>query len=395
MKHLIRMLLALLTLSTVLTACGDNSTNSPTAPTNLVATGSLGNIHLSWVASTGTNLTGYNVYRSTDGVTFAKLNTTLVTGTSYDDVIASPAGDGVLYYYKVTATGNAESAYSNVVKSIHGTRLNAAYPAGFTTTAALSPFVAEGNVVVEGGDLTVDTNTKLYVLDNSTIDIEQGHAFTVNGLLRVLAATTAPAAFTSHVAGGGALTGDQGFNLAFINAVDFASGGNSGTLVQNTRITNLRSAAYSIYIFGCTPKLYNLYITASANSAAYLQIDSGASVILQNCSLTNLYPSIFGDQTSTGFQMDHNIITTNIFDYLLEFVNSTTPPITDGQIANNTFDGPGQIDLGAMTGGGTIPLGNNYWPQGLPTTRLQNGADQTLDLNPVLTSAPTGVGPTW
>jgi hypothetical protein len=401
MKNSIRSLLAFLMLSTVLAACGGDSTPATTAsvppstPTNLAATGSRGNIHLSWTASTG-DVSGYNIYRSTDGVTFAEVNIAPVTGTSYDDTIASPAGDGVFYYYKVTATGSDESAFSNMVKSIHGTRLSTNYPAGFTTIAAASPYVAEGNVIVEGGDLTVATNTKLYVLDNITIDIVQGQAFTVNGLLRVLAATTTPATFTSHVAGGGALTGDQGFRLAIVNAVDYATGGNSGTLIQNTRLSNLQSGnagGQSVMISGCKPKLYNLHITASTNSAALMAVTSGA--VIQNCRLTNIYASIWNNQTSTGFQMDHNIFTTNVRDYVLEFITSTAPPITDGQIVNNTFDGPGQIDLSSLTGGGNIPLGNNYWPQGLPTTRLQNGADQIPVLTPALSSPAAGVGPTW
>ncbi len=394
MKMFIRSLIALLMVS-VLTACGTGGANllpSPAAPSNLVTIGSLGNIHLSWTASSGP-LSGYNIYRSTDGIAFTRIASTSVAVTSYDDPIASPAGDGVFYYYKVAAAGSIESDYSNIATTIHGTRLGTTYPAGFTTATAASPYVAEGTTVVEGGNLAVAANTKLYVLGNSTVDIEQGHAFTVNGLLRVLAATTTPATFTSHVAGGGTLTGNQGFRLALVNAVDYATAGNSGTLIQNTRLTNLQSGGSAVSISGCRPKLYNLHMTASSNSVAYMDIQSGA--VIQNCSITNIYPSIQGDQRSTGFQMDHNIVTTNFYDYVLEFVNSPTPPITDGQVAYNTFNGPGQIDLSFMTGGGSIPLGTNYWQQGPPTTRQQNGSVQIPVLTPLLTGPPAGVGPTW
>jgi hypothetical protein len=383
-----------------ISACtpGGDSTPPPSAPTNLTATGSLGNIHLSWSASTG-SVGGYNIYRSTDDITFEKINTAIVSATSYDDAISSPDGDGVFYYYKVTATNALESDYSNTVKNIHGTRLDASYSSGFTTAAALSPYVAEESVVVEGGDLTVATGTKLYILDDVTVDIEQSRLFMVRGLLRVLASTTAPAAFTSHLAGGGALTGSQGFRLAIVNAVDYANGSNSGTLIQNTRITNMASWNSSddntISINGCKPKLYNLYITASADSAAIMYISSDSGAIIQNCSFTNLYASVWGDQTSTGFQMDHNIFTLGFWDYVLEFVYSSTPPVNDGQIANNTFNGSGNLHLSEMTGGGNIPLDNNYWQQGLPSTLKQNGSNQTPVYTPALSSAPAGVGPTW
>ncbi len=74
-------------------------------------------ILVSWTASTSTNVAGYNVYQAiySAGV-WAKVNTSLVTGTSYLEPSASLT-TGTEYEYAATAvdsTGN-ESSYSNIV----------------------------------------------------------------------------------------------------------------------------------------------------------------------------------------------------------------------------------------------------------------------------------------
>jgi hypothetical protein len=68
---------------------------------------------LNWTASTSSNISGYNLYRSTSSAgSYTKVNTAVVVPTSYTDntVLA-----GMTYYYVATtvdASGN-ESAYSN------------------------------------------------------------------------------------------------------------------------------------------------------------------------------------------------------------------------------------------------------------------------------------------
>jgi hypothetical protein len=68
---------------------------------------------LNWVASTSSNVAGYNVYRSTtSGGTFTKLNASLLILTTFTDGTSQP---GQTYYYAVTAvdTSGNESAYSS------------------------------------------------------------------------------------------------------------------------------------------------------------------------------------------------------------------------------------------------------------------------------------------
>jgi hypothetical protein len=70
---------------------------------------------LNWTASTSQNVAGYNVYRSTtSGGTYTKLNTALITGTTFTD---GSCQSGQTYYYAATSvdTSGNESAYSTPV----------------------------------------------------------------------------------------------------------------------------------------------------------------------------------------------------------------------------------------------------------------------------------------
>lgn len=70
-------------------------------------------VSLTWTASVSAGVTGYNVYRSTtSGGTYAQINSSLVTTTSFTDNNVSA---GQTYYYVATAvnSSNQESGYSN------------------------------------------------------------------------------------------------------------------------------------------------------------------------------------------------------------------------------------------------------------------------------------------
>jgi fibronectin type 3 domain-containing protein len=75
-------------------------------------------VDLSWNASTGSGVVGYNVYRgSVSGGPYSKINSALEAGTAYTDNAVTV---GQTYYYVTTAvdgSGN-ESGYSNQVKAV-------------------------------------------------------------------------------------------------------------------------------------------------------------------------------------------------------------------------------------------------------------------------------------
>lgn len=100
-------------------------TFTPASATATVAGSSINNVNfvatttsvthsvsLNWVASSSTNITGYNVYRRTaTGGGYTKVNSTLVQGITYVDGSVTA---GQSYYYVTTAFGNGvESGYSN------------------------------------------------------------------------------------------------------------------------------------------------------------------------------------------------------------------------------------------------------------------------------------------
>jgi fibronectin type 3 domain-containing protein len=77
-------------------------------------------VSLSWNASTSPNISGYNIYRAVYGTTcgsFAKINSSLNTGTLYTD---SGISNGTSYCYATTAVdvNDNESGYSNIVANL-------------------------------------------------------------------------------------------------------------------------------------------------------------------------------------------------------------------------------------------------------------------------------------
>ena len=89
----------------------------PAAPTGLTATAGNHTVSLDWSNNGESDLAGYNIYRSTtSGSDYAKLNSSLLTNSDYNDPNVS---NGTTYYYVVTAadTGGLESGYSSEVSA--------------------------------------------------------------------------------------------------------------------------------------------------------------------------------------------------------------------------------------------------------------------------------------
>jgi hypothetical protein len=386
---------AILSMLAGLSACGGSSATPPPVPTGLAATGALGVIRLSWTS--GGPMVGHNIYRSTDNVTFSKRNGATVGGTSYNDTIASPDGDGIFYYYRITAVDSKlESAPSGTVRAIHGTRLAAAYSAGFRSdNAALSPYVLDGGSVVDNGIFLIQTGDKLYLLDNAVLDLEQGNDVTVHGLLRVLAASGAShATITSHRVAGSLALG-EGFSMTFFTPDDFNPADNSGTWIRNTLLSNLKSGqAFSIS--ACSPRFENCRAIANDNiGTSYLSIHSGAGPVIRNCAFDNMTLEIADGAPSATFAFDHNLFTNSY--YSVSFWNIVGPAVSSGQIANNVFVGGKPAYLWNATGG-PIPMDNNFWNtfSYIPGTTLVGGSTTTsYSFLPALTTAPSSAGPDW
>ncbi|HEV2500517.1 MAG TPA: choice-of-anchor D domain-containing protein, partial [Terriglobia bacterium] len=95
-----------------------NAANSPTVVSLSAMGANKHSVSLSWTASTSQGITGYNVYSgSVSGGPYTKLNTSLVTSTTYTD---SAAQAGQTYYYVTTAVDSqgVESADSNQAAAV-------------------------------------------------------------------------------------------------------------------------------------------------------------------------------------------------------------------------------------------------------------------------------------
>ena len=74
-------------------------------------------VDLSWKASTSTNVAGYNIYRAPDGVTWRKINMSLIASTFYTD---STVANSSTYHYATTAVNiyGQESNKTPAVKAV-------------------------------------------------------------------------------------------------------------------------------------------------------------------------------------------------------------------------------------------------------------------------------------
>ncbi|MBN1211470.1 MAG: fibronectin type III domain-containing protein, partial [candidate division Zixibacteria bacterium] len=320
----------------------DNSVDSPNAPsipTNLRAVGTYGNIHLTWDASSGGGLIGYNVDRSTDGVNFAQRNGDPIPITEFDDTYLE---DGVVYYYRVTADGESESAPSNIVREIHGTRLDPLYSSGLVVAAGVAnPYVVEDTVVINGGGIEVQTGAELYVKEGAVIDIEYSDittsALKVYGLLRVVATPDSTAKLTSHKTSG-SLADGEGCRLRFESAVDYDAVEDTGCLVQNMEIVNLQDGNQAIDVLNCSPRFYNCKITANkVSGGSYFEIRGSSAPVIENCSVNNMVITVRTDLRSTLAMIRKNICRDGY--YSIYFSGQDNPAVTPGQVVDNDFDG--------------------------------------------------------
>ena len=114
---------------------GGGDTIAPAAPTGLSATAGNSTVSLDWNDNNETDLSGYNVYRSTtSGGPYTKRNSSLVSSSNYSD---NSVSGGVTYYYVVRAVDTSlnESGNSNQASATPTDTIPPAAPTGLSATA--------------------------------------------------------------------------------------------------------------------------------------------------------------------------------------------------------------------------------------------------------------------
>ena len=99
------------TASVEATATPEGDTTPPAAPTGLTATAGNNLVNLTWTANGEPDLAGYNLYRGTAlGGPYTRVNTPLITGTSYSDTNLT---NGTPYYYVLRAVDSSTNESGN------------------------------------------------------------------------------------------------------------------------------------------------------------------------------------------------------------------------------------------------------------------------------------------
>jgi Abnormal spindle-like microcephaly-assoc'd, ASPM-SPD-2-Hydin len=218
-------------------------------------------VALSWTASTSSGVAGYNAYRgNVSGGPYTKLNSSLISGTSYTD---STVASGQTYYYVTVAVSSSgvQSSYSNQASATVGT----------TTTYLLSAAPASlsfGNVTVGSQSVLpiVLTNTGTGAVTISQ-DSVTGGGFSGSGLslpVTLSAGQNTDLSITFAPSAGGSVTGSV--SVVSTASDSPASVSLSGTGVHDVALT--WTASTSSGVTG-----YNIY-RGTVSVGPYTQLNS-------------------------------------------------------------------------------------------------------------------------
>jgi hypothetical protein len=186
-------------------------TEPPTAPTGLVATGSLGSASLTWNASSDNlGVTLYNIHRSTQGgFTVSSANRIGQSSTaSYTDTGLAPG----TYYYRVTAqdaaanvSGSSNEATTTVTGDTTAPTVTATNPVsgaiGVATDADVTGTFSEGMQPATISTATFELRNPANALIAATVTYDNA---TRTATLRPNAALAASTTYTATIKGGAA-----------------------------------------------------------------------------------------------------------------------------------------------------------------------------------------------
>jgi fibronectin type 3 domain-containing protein len=358
-------------------ATATSDTIPPTAPTNLTANASNGQVALAWGASSDAGgIARYNVHRSTTtGFTPTAANRIAQpTGTSYNDV-GVPAGT---YYYKVTAedpAGNVSQPSNEASATLQAPPPVAAYgfDAGSGTTAADQSGNGNNGTITNatwaatgkfGKALSFNgTNASVSVPDTASLDLTSG--MTIEGWVnpnsasgyrtmivkempgdlvyglyansdtnrpesqvrigtpRLLAGTAAvPTGTWTHLAA----TYDGTTERLFVNGTQVSSLAVAGTITTST--SPLKIGGNSIWSEWFNGLIDEVRVYNRALSAAEIQADMNTSISPSDTQPPSAPGTLTATGTLTTAQLSWGAATDNVGVVRYNVHRSTTPNFT-------------------------------------------------------------------
>jgi hypothetical protein len=341
---------------------------------------------ITWYANLETSdLSGYNIYRATvysgSGISYTKLNSSVITSTTYADItpISSGISSGydVNYYYCITAVDNQslESTKSDPAIIFMGKTLNGTIS---SNTSYTSKILVNGNV-------TVNSGVSLTLSNDTIVKISPGLNFTVYGTItatgssgnRVKFISNDPSSTWSGVTLNGSGAGNSSISYCdFYNVLTY--GGASLSLVN---VTGSPTITYN----------YFTYTSSAANNG--INTNNSGAMIVRNKFISNYNGLQFDNYSDVdlcisnyynGCSLGNNIINSNGVG--LRLSSYSAPYFGDGQHRYNAIYGNSSYNLYA-TNCGTIDAYNNYWASDPPTNIYLSGS--TLNYSPCASCNPT------
>ncbi|MDI6731199.1 MAG: Calx-beta domain-containing protein [Candidatus Margulisbacteria bacterium] len=311
---------------------------TPTATANAVT----GAVDISWTAialnpdtsdtPNSGNVTGYNVYRSTNGISFTRANTSIITNTGSGTISYSDTGgvDGTTYYYAIEPVFTV-SVNSGILSANSNTAVD--------PTAPVTPTVAFSSASSSGSESTTSVTIPVVLSAAAASTVTVNYSVTGG---------TATGSGTDYTLASGTLTfaaGDTSESISVTVVNDSLDEANETIIIglsspSGATLGSITSHTYTITDNDATPTVG--FTSAAQSSAA----ESGTMTITASLS------AVSGRAVSVPYTMSGTA--TNGTDYSI-----TTSPIT--------------IAAGSTTGTITITITSDTAVEGNETVIVAMG----------------------
>ena len=259
----------------------DTTPIAPTWAASPITNPTTAGMTLNWIDNSS-NETGFEIYRSTDNITFTKIATTAANATSYS---ASGLSISTLYYWKVDAVNSggpsAQTTATNLSTSATSTITSVAtgnWSSGTTWSSGAVPALTDDVIISNGNTVTIDAtanNAKTLTVNGSLIyNAATASILTVNGNVTVASggSFTSPASGTivTHALNiGGSVNTGVGGNLLVNGVFDMNTFSTAGVVVNFYGTT-----ANTISGTGTLINFYSITVNKGSSTGSILDVQS-------------------------------------------------------------------------------------------------------------------------